>query len=254
MRAGYPGHYGQAGDWFSFDYALTSDDTGYKGGKLSYQPQVGVWHDTGVAGIFGASAWLDMYDFKLAEESGSGALHEGDYTAYWAYPIQPLSTAVELGWTARTFPQYAGDKAFTHEWYVLVSFDDSKLFGTKSCVLRPYVGYYRDMDDLGGARIEWGISHCFLLRELGLADQPVLRDIAVMPSLTTCIDDHQLSDSTRVASLRYGLDISYDLNSALGIDTKLGLFSIGGFLYYRQAFMDPVRNDLYGGLTLGYRL
>ena len=61
MRAGYPGHYGQAGDWFSFDYALTSDDTGYKGGKLSYQPQVGIGTTRG-AGIFGASGWFDMYD------------------------------------------------------------------------------------------------------------------------------------------------------------------------------------------------
>ena len=162
--------------------------------------------------------------------------------------------AVELGWTARTFPQCSGDKAFTHEWYVLLSFDDSRLFGTKCNVLRPYVGYYQDMDDLGGARIEWGISHGFCLRDLGLADQPVLKNIAIMPSLAMCIDHRQLTTATRVASLRYGLDVSYDLNSALGIDPKLGLFSIGGFLYYREAFIDPVRNDLYGGLTVGYRL
>lgn len=79
-----------------------------QGGKLSHQPQIGVWQDIKGAGTFGASAWLDFYSTKLDEETGSGALHEGDYTAYWAYPIEPLSMAVELGWTARTFPQFSG--------------------------------------------------------------------------------------------------------------------------------------------------
>lgn len=105
-------------------------------------------------------------------------------------------------------------------------------------MLRPYVGYYQDMDDLAGSRIEWGISHGFLLRDLGLADQPVLKNIAIMPSLAMCIDHRQLTTATRAASLRYGLDVSYDLNRALGIDPKLGLFSLGRFLPERQPFLE----------------
>lgn len=254
-RSGYPGHYDAAVNWLSLYYTLTSDDTAHKGGRMSHQPEIILRAPAGPAGFLGASAWLDFYaDVRQAGETGGGALHEADYTAFWAWSIQAIRTAVETGWTAQTFPQRRGDAAWTHEWYILAVLDTSDFWDVRMGALSPYAAYYLDMDDARGGRSDWGITWRVPLAAMGLSDRPLLKDIAITPSVVLGINHGQLRGGTRPSCLRYALDVSCDLNDALKIPAKSGIISLNAFLCFRQGFLDGVEDGLYGGITLGYRL
>ncbi|NIA07634.1 MAG: hypothetical protein GWP14_08390 [Actinobacteria bacterium] len=254
---------------FSLDYTIVSDYifrganfSEYAGEgreKLNHQLGVGLEFDTSQVGAnlgtFGVSFWGEWYaDQESALTPGSqGSLQEVDYTIYWSYEIAELSTTIETGWIGYTFPQAGHDAYYTNELYVSLSFDDSTLFGTEEAVLNPYVAYYLDVDDVDGAWLELGISHDFGLADLGMDNTPVLKDITITPSLVMGIDNGQMGKSMRAANLQYGLDIGYDLSSALNIPQEYGSISLTAFVYFSDAIHDAFLNDeLWGGLTLSY--
>ncbi len=249
---------------FSIDYTLVSDYV-WRGQNLSeyagegrekpnHQMTVGASYDTGNFGTFSGSIWFEWFGGqKSMDPSSDGHLQEVDYTLSWSYDVEAIATTVELGWIGYQFPQASGDGRFTHEWYISLGFDDSGLFGTKESVLNPYVAYYMDVDDLHGSWIEWGISHDFALADCGFKDTPILKDMTLTPSFVMGIDHGQLSESTKLANLQYGLDISYDMSSALGIPDKYGNLTLTGFLRFSDAVYDEALNDeFWGGVTIGY--
>ncbi len=249
---------------FSIDYTLVSDYV-WRGQnlseyaregreKLNHQLGVGVSYDAGQFGTFSGSIWFEWFaGQKSMDPSSNGHLQEVDYAFSWSYDIEAIATTVELGWIGYQFPQASGDADFTNEWYVSLSFDDSKLFGTKEPVLNPYVAYYMDIDDLHGSWIEWGISHDFALADCGCKNTPILKDITLTPSFVMGIDHGQISGSTKLANLQYGLDVAYDLGSALGLPEKYGSLTLTGFLRFSDAVYDKAINDeFWGGVTIAY--
>lgn len=250
---------------FSIDYTLVSDYvwrgqnlsdySGEGGDRPNHQTTVGISYDAGNWGEFSGSVWFEWFPGQRAMDPDSnGHLQEVDYTLSWSYNVEPLATIVELGWIGYQFPQASDDGRFTHEWYVSLAFDDSKLFGTKEPILNPYVAYYRDMDDLHGGWLEFGISHDFVLANYNCSRTPILKDITVTPSFVMGVDQGQVSSSTRMANLQYGLDVAYDLSAALGMDEKYGSFTLTGFLRFSDAVYNEALDDqFWGGVSIGYQ-
>jgi hypothetical protein len=249
---------------FSIDYTLVTDYV-WRGQNLSeyagegredlnHQMTAGVAYDTGSFGTFAASVWFEWFAGQDALTPGSGcSLQEIDYTISWSYDIEPIATTVEVGWIGYHFPRASGDAAFTNELYVSLSLDDSKLFGTEEPVVSPYVAYYHDVDDVGGGWLEWGISHAFAADDLGMGDIPVLKHLTLTPSFAMGIDHGQLSSDTRIAHLQYGVEIAFDLGTALGMPPEYGMLTLTGFLRFSDAVFEAALNDeFWGGMTIGY--
>ena len=256
----------------SVDYTLTTDYifrginfSEYAGeGRedLNHQLGIGVEYDAAALGAFGASVWFEWFAGQEALTPGqSDNLQEVDYAAYWSYAVEPIATTVELGYIAYHFPRLSGDAECTHEWYASLSFDDSSWFGVDAPVLNPTVTFYDDVDDFRGSCFEISVSHDFALGDSpATAETPVLKDLTLTPSLTLGVDHRWMGpavgstdESTRLANLVYGLDAVCDLSSALGIPEPYGELSLGGFLYYSQAFRSELINDeFWGGMTLSW--
>jgi len=243
---------------YVFRGANLSEYAGEGREKLNHQLGVGLELDTSELGwnigSFGFLFWGEWFEGQeMLTPTSSGTLQEVDYTIYWRYEISKIYTTLETGWTALTFPQLGGDAYYTNEWYISLSFDDSPLFSTEEPVLNPYIAYYLDTDDVDGGWLEWGISHDFPMSNMGLAGTPILKDITLTPSFVMGIDDGQYGRSMRVANLRYGLDVAYDLSGALNIPEKYGSMTITGFIYFSDAIFSEVLNDeFWGGVTFGY--
>jgi len=253
---------------FSIDYTIASDYvfrginfSEYAGEgreKINHQLGLNLEIDTGQMGrnlgIFGFSYWGDWYtDEKNLNPTSSHNLHESDYIIYWNYQIPELLLNLQTGWVAITLPQLGTDAYYTNEWYIVLGLNDGPLFGSKEPILKPYVAYFLDTDDHDGGWLEWGISHDFALGNMGLGDTPVLKDVTVKPSLVMGIDGGQLGESWRVAHMKYGLDVVYDLSGALEIPEEYGNISITGFVYFSDAIFDEVLNDeFWGGVTFCY--
>lgn len=231
-----------------------TDDTGLVENHLQQLLGVGLQKSLGQAGTIGARTWFTFHNGpNQPNEPGDDSLRKVDYTAFWQLPVTPLSCVVETGWTAHTFPQFRGDQAYTNEWYVSLSFDDSKLFKTDRPILNPYVTWYQDTDDYKGGWVETGISHTFSLREAGLDKTPILKDLAVTPSFLVAFDEGQLGGYGRAAEVQYGLQLCYDLSAALKMPAKYGQLYLTGFLFYRDGFIEQVVDRLYGGVGIGYQ-
>jgi len=272
---------------FSIDYTLVSDYV-FRGVNFSEYPREGrekLNHQLGIGfeidtadlglpiGVFGASMWFEWYagQQRISPWTGSN-LQEADYVLYWKSALGETGLELELGWIAYHFPfirksgsPIPSDFAYTNEAYVTVSYDDSKLFGTDSPVLSPYVSYYQDVDDIRGGWLEIGVGHDFALADCAaLKDTPILKDLTVSPLLVLGID-HRWYDKagfgadnavgTRLGNLTYGLNISYDLSGALGLPEQIGSLTVAGFLNYCQSFHDDspaVGDEFYGGMTVGW--
>ena len=253
---------------FHIDYTLVSDYvwrginlSEYAGEgreKLNHPTTVCVSYDTGKCGTITAAFWFEWYaaQQKLTPWSG-GDLQEIDYTISWSYTIESCNLDVEVGWIFYQFPRLTGQGQRTSEWYVGLSYDDSKLFGTKEGVLNPTVTYYMDVDQFhGGQWLEFGVSHEFELADC-CPKTPVLKDLTLTPSLTLGTSHRYLTRATQLANLVYGFAASYDLSGALGIPEKCGSLSVTGFLNFSQALgvKDDVagyQDELYGGMTVAY--
>lgn len=265
---------------FGLDYTLVSDYV-WRGINLSEYPGEGrekLNHQANVSfsidtkdlcgkgsnyGEFGASVWFEWFagQERLTPDSDSN-LQEVDFTAYWRYAIEPIGTTVELGWINYHFPRLSGDADNTSELYVKVSFDDSLVFGKP--VLNPYIAYYHDIDDVQAGWLEVGVSHDFVLKDLGCEKVCILKDLTITPSLVLGVDHRYLDKAglggdggvgTRLGALLYGLTFTYDLSGALGMSEQCGSIALKGFINYSQAFHDEseaVNDVLFGGFTVSY--
>ncbi len=263
---------------FTLDYSLVSDyiwrginfseyaDEGSE--RLNHQFTVGIELATEKLlgadfGNFGTSLWFQFYNCHrgpLTSAEGQGALQEIDYALYWNYYVKPLSTKFETGWISYTFPQLSGDANDTSEWYFSLAFDDKTLFKTKENVVNPTLSYYLDLDDVQASVLVFDMSHPFELAALGCERTPILKDITITPTFQMIYEFHYYTRATglgdgadRLTALNYGLDVTYDLGSALNIPEKYGSLSLSGFLNFSHALRRAIINDeFYGGFKIAY--
>ena len=239
-----------------------SEYEGERGEDLNYQLGTRLELATPVGNV-GGRVWFQWFSgLKRQDPTASSYLQEVDFVAYWNYTIASIGTTVEAGWIAYEFPHVSGNAHTTYEIYGKVSLDDSVIFGIP--ILNPFVyyGYDYDIGD-SGSWVEAGVTRDFAAGDLdALAETPVIKDLTLTPSVVFGIDLRYLHNfvasdtataSNRLALIRYGLDLAYDLNGALGIHKKYGDFSIGGFLAYSQATRrDMIDDELYGGATVAW--
>jgi len=271
----------------SVDYTVVSDYiwrglnfSEYAGeGREKLNHQLGVGFEIDPAAIggpaigrFGGSVWFEWFGGQEALTPWSdNNLQEVDYTLYWGYDIEAIGLGVEIGWIAYHFPRLrdggsntASDFSYTHEVYLSLSYDDSRIFGQP--LLNPSLTYYQDVDDVQAGILALGVSHDFALAEC-CPDMPLVKDITVTPSFTA-VYDHRFYDKAGVGSdrangsvgsrmgfLEYGLAVGYDLSSALCIPEQFGGITLTGFLNFCQSLHDEsaaAQDELYGGFTLGW--
>ncbi len=215
-------------------------------------------------GAFSGGVWFEWYNGQeWLTPSDSEHLQEVDYWVAWGYEIPDFFiSAVEIGYIWYNFPRVggAGDDAWAHEVYLSLGFDESPLYRAMGLeidesLINPSFTYYLDVDDVRGSWLELGFSHEFALADYA-PDAPVLKDLAVIPSITFGWDHRYFDDTNRLSNITYGLELAYDLSSALGIPAKYGSVGVSGFLNYNQVTRDDHLADyddtLYGGVTVGY--
>ncbi len=264
---------------FIVDYTYVSDYVfrgvnrsefdGEDGERCNSQLTVGAAWDTGVVGTFGFTIWWEWYSGQLEMDPASHTrLQEVDYTIYWAYDLREIVPSLpvifETGWIAYTFNNATGDCYYTHEWYWGFYLNDGELLGLDQGILNPYIVWYLDLDDYRGSFIEMGMSHDFILADLGMDNTPILKDITVTPSAVMGIDHRYFyptnesnNKATRLANVLYGLAVAYDLSGALNLPERYGNITITGFMNYSHAIANKLRHDLisdefFGGVSATY--
>ncbi len=275
---------------FVIDYTLVSDyifrgmnlsapKPGYAGQKSeggrwpNQQLTTGVELDLGKFGRVGGSIWFEWYCGQpaLTPDDGRQTLQEVDYTIYYGYLIAPIGLDVEIGYVWYDIKRSGG--ADTREINLKLSWDDSILmralgFDVKSPVLNPYLFVAFDLQAAaGGVYFELGMSHEFALAAMGLNNTPFLKDITITPSMSIAGDTHYLNKLSVLRSnsgtnqgqfnnIVYGLDVNYDLKSALNIpDEYTGSLYVKGFLNYSQRLENArsmINDELWGGVSVGY--
>ncbi|MCE5327420.1 MAG: hypothetical protein LLG01_13515 [Planctomycetaceae bacterium] len=273
---------------FAIDYTMVSDYVwrginlsefdGEGGERPNHQLTVSSEVNLGPYGRVGGSVWFEWFagQPQITDWTDSH-LQEVDYAVYYGYNIEPLGINAEIGYLWYAFPPYrsvpdaSSDAASTQELYTKLSFDDGLWWRSlgfkdvKSPIFNPYILYAFDMDLApSGSYGEFGISHPFALKECGMGETPVLKDITITPSWkmgwsNNWINKYSLKDPQKenvggVNNLTYGLLVSYDLKSALNIPDKYcGSLYLNGFLNYSQAIARQFLNDeIYGGVSVGY--
>lgn len=273
---------------FSIDYTLASDYVwrginlseyaGEGGERLNHQLTVASEVDLGAYGRIGGSVWFEWFAGQPQITTWTDShLQEVDYAVYYGYNIEPLGINAEVGYIWYSLPPYrhaAGgntDASSTQELYTKLSFDDGLWWRSlgfkdvKEPILNPYILYAFDMDLApSGSYGEFGISHPFALKDCGMGETPVLKDITITPSWkmgwsNNWINKYSLKNPqdgnvAGINNLTYGLLVSYDLKSALNIpDRYCGSLYLNGFLNYSQAIARRYLNDeIYGGVSIGY--
>lgn len=226
-----------------------SDYVGEGAERPNYQLNVYGAMDTEI-GTFGATIWFEWYSgqHQLTPDS-DGLLQEVDYVLYYGNSIGPVDA--EIGWIAYQFPQASGDAYATYEVYVSLGMDDSIIWGTEEPILNPSLAWYMDFDDYDlGQWFEFSISHDFAMGEL----VEMLKDFTVTPSFLVGVDHRYLDEgtNTQMGTLVYGLDVAYDLSSALKMPEEYGSLGITGFLAFSQGVASNLDDIFYGGVTLSY--
>ena len=273
---------------FVIDYTLVSDyifrgmnmsdpKPGYAGQKSeggrwpNQQLTTGFEIDLGKFGRVGGSVWFEWYcgQPSLMPNDGSNTFQQVNYNVYYAYLIEAIGLDVQVGYLWLDFRRLRID---TQEVNLKLTWDDSILmralgFDVKKPVLNPYLFVAFDVDfAAGGVYFELGMSHPFALAAMGLNSTPFLKDITVTPSMMIAGDTHYLNklsglrsnsgnNQCQLNNITYGLDVKYDLKSALSIpDQYCGSLYVKGFMNYQQRLTNAsslINDELYGGISIG---
>jgi hypothetical protein len=213
----------------------------------------------GTCGQFTFTTWFDWFaeQDRIDPLKGQRELAEVDYTLSWTYEVKPLHTTTTIGYAFYVIPSWV--ETNTQEWYFSLEHNDAWMWKwllpeNDEPVLKPYYALYYDTDlNCGAIWMDVGFSHDFTLFD----------DLTITPSLDFGIDHRFLGPTlglnegtTRLATIQYGLTLSYDLTKLLHFDRlNAGTISISGSLYFSDAVgsaarRGEIRDHWFGGPTL----
>ncbi len=162
--------------------------------------------------------------------------------------IDPLS--IEVGHTYYILPDR--HKLNTSEVYLKLTLLDGQLLNREDPILSPYILAAYDYDRYDGWYFELGLSHEFLLPDLGLALTPLAR--------IAYVQDHRLfagHDGKHSGWQHYDIGVvtRYGLNTLLNIPDRTGQISLTAYLFYTDGLDDDLRADaqLWGGVGIELR-
>ena len=216
----------------------------------------------GTMGSLTIGTWFEWFagQRKLDAVSGGQNLQEIDYYLSWSFDIQEIDSTLTLGYTFYTIAN--AKTANTSEWWFSVEHNDAWLWRglwpeNQDGVLNPSFAFYQDVDAGAGNAIwmELGLNHAFQVAE----------NVTVTPSWILAIDHdyyrHFAGDpnknTTRLAYMQWGLDITYDLKDALKLPDGWGDMSVSGFLYFNDALGSAennriIQDEFFGGISLAW--
>lgn len=269
---------------FSINYTLMSDYI-FRGINFSEFPGEGhedLNHQMGTSlgvslgdwGSIGFDTWFEWFagQEQINPRNGDDNLQEVDFVVYWSYDLESIDTALTIGWTYFLFPNTArtlredASKANnnddrTHEWWFSLEHNDAWMWrwlwaDNEDGILNPSFFFSQDIGIGSGTAIwmELGLSHEFALAE----------NVTVTPSWTLGIDHSYYhyfagarTESTRLANMLWGLDVSYDLNDLLSLSETWGDVTISGLLFFSDALGNPedngiIQDEFFGGVSLAY--
>jgi hypothetical protein len=237
--------------------------------KLNHQLDFSL--DVDIAALFGQeaetygwftfNAWFEWYaaQKQLDPNQGGQNLQEVDYSLSWYYDVEPLATAVTVGYSFYTIPNW--NSYNTGEWWFTLEHNDAWMWKwlwpeNEDGILNPTLNFAHDLDLTPGAIwIDVGISHEF----------EVIENLTVTPGFTLGIDHRYLDPvleteepgSTGLAVLQYGLNVSYDLSTALEIPEEAGTVAVSGFLFFNDVVGHAkdralIEDELFGGMSVAW--
>lgn len=216
----------------------------------------------GTSGTLNFGAWFEWFGAqkKIDPVRGGQNLQEVDYYLSWSYDIAEIATTFTLGYTFYTFPN--ANAANTSEWWFGLEHNDAWMWKSiwpdnEDGVLNPSFAFYQDVD-LGAGNAIWmeiGLSHEFPINDL----------VTVTPNWLLAIDHgyyHTFAgdrnkNTTRLAYMQWGLDVTYDLGTAWQLPGKLASTSLSGHLYFNDALGNVednriIQDEFFGGFSLGW--
>jgi hypothetical protein len=212
----------------------------------------------GSLGSLNASIW-----FQTNEGNDPRTTQEIDYTVSYSYDFDEIGLSAEVGFIYYAFP--GANEGNTQELYFALGLDDGKIMqaigmGDGNPILNPTLAMYFDIDEAaGGCWTELGMSHDFVLAELGCADTAVLKDLTLGLNMTlgwACgypegNTAYYGNDYNSGASATYGVTADLDLQSMLSLPDFMGM-NLGAFLNYTQSLdsNEPFADVLWGGVSL----
>ena len=269
----------KSGFTFGIDYALVSDyvwrginRSEYAGeGREQLNHQLGIsvksaMKDLGLpdVGAVKLSAWFQYYLGNESTTFDPGADHklqEIVYTLAWQHEIPDTPLTVAAGLIGYNNVHTATDLHYTFEVFGKVILDDGALLGQDEAVFSPSLAYIWDFDAVNAGVAVAAIEHKFALDDV--AEE--LQGITVTPSAAIILDNRYIDKrlasagaptghkSTTLSSWQFGLVGSYDLGSALELDSDLTVSLFANFSNALSRSELPVLNDeFFGGLKIGW--
>ncbi len=238
--------------------------------KLNHQADLSLTADVaslfgeaeGTLGSFTFGTWFEWYaaQKRLDPVSGGQNLQEIDYYLSWSFDIEQIDSTLTLGYTFYTIANAKTDN--TSEWWFSIEHNDAWMWRglwpeNEDGVLNPSFAFYQDVDRGAGNAIwmEFGLNHEFQVAE----------NVTITPSWILAIDHdyyhHFAGDpnknTTRLAYMQWGLDVTYDLKDALKLPDGWGGMSVSGFLYFNDALGSAednhiIQDEFFGGISLAW--
>ena len=210
--------------------------------------------------------------FQTSNNRYTRDLQEVDYTVSYAYDFDAIGLTTEVGFIYYAYPGMSGYN--TQELFFKLGMNDGLIMqalgiGDGTPLLNPTLAVYFDIDEAaGGTWTELGMSHDFVLSELGCADIAVLKDLTLGANMTmgwACGypesnsgkagnnggNAYYHNDTNSGMTNNFGLTADLDLQSMLDLPDCMAM-NLGAFLNYTCS-MDsnkPFVDVLWGGVSL----
>ncbi len=212
--------------------------------------------NAGTCGTFTVGGWFEWFaaQRQLDPVNGGQNLQEADYYLSWAYDIESLSSTVTLGYIFYAFPN--AKEINTQEWTLGLEHNDAWLWKSlwpdnEDGVLNPSFTLYHDVDASGGnaAWLEFGVSHEFALApNLTMTASGVL---GVDHNMYHYIGGDPRGETTRLANMLWGLDLTYDMSERFHRPMTVSVF-----LYFSDALGSAedsgfIQDEFFGGVSVG---
>jgi len=205
--------------------------------------------------------------FQTGNNSNTRDLQEVDYTVSYSYDFDSIGLTTEVGYIYFSYP---GQPTWrdTQELFLKLGMNDGLIMqaigiGDGTPLLNPTLAVYFDIDEAsGGWWTELGMSHDFVLSELGCADIAVLKDLTMglnmtmgwacgYPESNNGGNSYYHYDTNSGLTNNFGMTADLDLQSMLSLPDCMDM-TLSGFMNYTCS-MDsnkPYVDVLWGGVSL----
>ncbi len=262
---------------FGLTYALYSDYwwrgfnfSEFDGeGREKPNHQLTVWFefDLGDFGRIGYSTWFEWYaaQKQLNPDFGGQNCQEVDYTVYYAYTVEQITTDVTLGMNFYEYLNLARELESDKDpgnnnddrsvdIYLTLEHDDAWMWkwllpNNEEGVLNPSFLIAQDVGSITGTWMEWGISHDFAI--------PGIDNLTITPGYKLLAQCNYWLPGFFLAGDVWSLSTTYDLTPVLKLPEWAGTVTVGGELYFYNAYgqlesTGTTDDHFWGGMTVNW--